>query len=461
MAYCKPTTTTRNTGAAMRYCCEKQGKKRDGVESRGVGCSDQWRTAEKQMKIARQIADQDKGAQAHLAIISFDPAELKGKDGLQRALDICEEIAKETWPDSQLFLAGHQDNKNGITHVHVIVNNLDGKGKKLSTTGELNKFKKITNAKCKEHGLSVIKPKERANRYKLKEKKMIERAFIKAKKEGHKVQFNDLPLTEQVRELVSNSLKNSLTLKDFRKNLKSVGITYSRRCQNTYTFHYKGKDFRGTSLSDEFSKDAIKYKLGKNRKAKSETVTAYKGILDARERGGLKQSNAGVRNVLSAMGIKDKKEQDNVIFIKNTAKYGTKATWAVARASTKALALVGDLCGAIPIVGKPVSAILKIPDAVTKGIDNVVSKIGKDEEKEPDFKRSQGMRRNGKGFDKEKQGQYNQNEQQEEQQEPKVADAVLDLKEMLKDHEFDYYNPALADEITKAAARVRYIEDLI
>ena len=382
MAYCKPIETTHNAAAAMRYCVEKDGEPRSGVKTRGLDCSDNWRLASKEMKLTRDLAGKDGGVEAHLGVISFRKDEFAGKDGLDRMLDFGEELAKELHPDCQCWLAAHDDGTGGMKHLHFRWNHVDNNGKLLATSGELNKMKRISDRLCKEKGLSVIPKKQKGQgaglKYTLAEKKMLERGQKSWK--------------EDIRQAIIKATNDSLTIKGMKERLAGDGITVSERAGG-YTFTDKaGHKVRGARLGADFTKEGIKKELQKNRSQGLE-ITVYANIDEARAAGitnkqmgksvaksadprGRRSQQSKSRDGIATMALKmagvNKDEREMVAVMRDCTSGAVQVAFAPAKAVASVLDTVGSVAGMIPIIGKPLQMVCKLPKQVT----DVAGKVG-------------------------------------------------------------------------------------
>lgn len=382
MAYCKPIETTRNAAASMRYCVEKDGQERAGVKTRGIGCSDDWKLAAKEMALTRELAGKGGGVEAHLAIISFKSGEFTGKDGMEKMLDFGEALAKELHPDCQCWIAAHRDGTGGKPHLHFRWNHVDNNGNRLQTSHELNRMKKIADRLCMEKGLSVIKKKAKregaALKYTLGEKKMLERGQRSWK--------------EDIRQAVIAAATDSLTTQKFLERMAASGINVSERAGG-YTFtDAKGHKVRGARLGADFTKEGIQAELAANRSQASE-ITIYANLNEARAAGITeKQLKASIAQavdphakrphkeregiatkVLKAVGM-EKGERAMVAVTRDAASGAVQVAFMPAKAAANALNAVGNIAGLIPVVGKPLQLVCRIPKQMTDAAGKIGTK---------------------------------------------------------------------------------------
>lgn len=383
MAYCKAIQTTRNAAASMRYCIEKGGQERVGVKTRGIGCSDVWLLAAKEMDLTRRLAGKAKagGVEAHLGIISFKPGEFTGKDGMEKMLDFGEALAKELHPDCQCWIAAHRDGTGGKPHLHLRWNHVDNAGNRLQTSHELNRMKKIADRLCMEKGLSVIKKKAKREgaaplKYTLGEKKMLERGQRSWK--------------EDIRQAVIAAATDSLTTQKFLERMAASGIKVSERAGG-YTFtDAKGHKVRGARLGSDFTKQGIQRELQANRAQASE-ITIYASVDEARAAGVTeKQLKASIAQAVDPHAKRPHKEREGiatkvlkaagmskgdramVAVTRDAASGAAQVAFVPAKAVANALSAVGNVAGLIPIVGKPIQLVCRLPKQLT----DTVGKIG-------------------------------------------------------------------------------------
>lgn len=380
MAYCKTIQTTRNVTASMRYCVEKDGEARSGVKTRGVDCSDDWRLAAREMALTRELAGKGGGVEAHLGIVSFKAGEFTGKDGMEKMLDFGEALAKKLHPDCQCWIAAHRDGTGGKPHIHLRFNHIDNAGNRLQTSHELNRMKKIADRLCMEKGLSVIKKKAKgegaALKYTLGEKKMLERGQRSWK--------------EDIRQAVIAAATDSLTTAKFKEHLAAAGITVSERAGG-YTFtDAEGHKVRGARLGADFSKQNIQSELAANRSMATE-ITIYANIDEARAAGVTdKQLRMSVAQAVDQRGERPQREREGiatkvlraagmskgdramVAVTRDAASGAMQVAFIPAKAAANALSAVGNVAGLIPIVGKPIQLVCRLP----KQMADAAGKIG-------------------------------------------------------------------------------------
>lgn len=382
MAYCKPIETTRNAAASMRYCVEKDRQERAGVKTRGIGCSDDWKLAAKEMALTRELAGKGGGVEAHLGVISFKAGEFSGKDGLDRMLDFGEALAKELHPNCQCWIAGHRDGTGGKSHLHFRWNHVDNAGNRLQTSHELNRMKKIADCLCMERGLSVIPKKKKgqgaALKYTLAEKKMLERGRGSWK--------------EDIRQAIISAASDSLTTQKFMERLAVSGIKVAERAGG-YTFtDAAGHRIRGARLGADFSKQNIQSELAANRSMASK-ITIYANIDEARAAGITeKQLKASIAQavdphakrphkeregiatkVLKAVGM-EKGERAMVAVTRDAASGAVQVAFMPAKAAANALNAVGNIAGLIPVVGKPLQLVCRLPKQMTDAAGKIGTK---------------------------------------------------------------------------------------
>ena len=179
-------------------------------------------------------------------IQSFKP----GETSPEEAYEIGKKLIKENYgPNVQMVMATHID--KGHIHNHFIVNSVSISGKKFyHNNAALNNLRNTSDKICLEHGLSVIKPKEKSKSY--KEWQMG--------KEGSSWK-------EDVRIDIDKAILISNNFSDFKNNLKKQGYEF-KEPRKHLTIRKKGFDrfIRTRTLGADYTEDRIKDRISNEHK---------------------------------------------------------------------------------------------------------------------------------------------------------------------------------------------------
>ena len=180
---------------------------------------------------------------------SFAPGEVNPSE----AHSIGVELAKRLWGDRfQIIVATHVN--TAAVHNHLVINSISFKdGKRFhgcrETTGML---REMSDRICQEHGLSVIKnPKgQRVNTY-----------LYKMERAGMPTRYN------VARKSIDEAIALSLTLEEFKAELKSRGYNYRFDPQRKYwTITPPGwkKPIRIHQLGENYTRESIERRIYEN-----------------------------------------------------------------------------------------------------------------------------------------------------------------------------------------------------
>lgn len=240
MAYCKVGSHA-SASACLTYCEQKQGHEREGLVKSGVNCDIEY--AKQEFRAVQVQWNKTDGIQAHTVIQSFDP---KDPISPQQANEIGQIMAEKIAPGHQAAVYTHTDSDGGKIHNHIIFNAVSHEtGKKLNTSGLLNKSRAISNELCLERGLSVIRERSAELRY-----TQAEQGLNKRKIDSWK---------DEVRQIVDDAKKQCRNPKEFEQYLGKYGIGMTSRGKEgkiTYQ-HPNGKKVRASKLGDLYEKESI------------------------------------------------------------------------------------------------------------------------------------------------------------------------------------------------------------
>ena len=245
--------------AALDYMTSKGGKLRDPekVLATGIECAPE--TANTEMQAMRKFYGQDCGLRAHTYLQSFSPEDMQG--GLTMAQ--ANEVGRATLADFMVargYAAGSYqavvctqcDGDSGLIHNHFIVNNIDlSTGRKLKMNQALWDFRAASDQQCRAHGLSVVGERGQAHgcdvRYTGVERAMLEKGKV--------------PWKEKIRVALEQEMPLSRSANELRTRLAARGIRMELRGKRSvvYTIEESGKlrRARGRVLGDAYDRAAV------------------------------------------------------------------------------------------------------------------------------------------------------------------------------------------------------------
>ena len=207
------------------------------------------RCARDEFAMVKKRFGKEGGIVAFHAYQSFAPGEVNPSE----AHSIGVELAKRLWGDRfQIVVATHVN--TAAVHNHLVINSISFKdGKRFhgcrETTGML---REMSDRICQEHGLSVIKnPKgQRVNTY-----------LYKMERAGMPTRYN------VARKSIDEAIALSLTLEEFKAELKSRGYNYRFDPQRKYwTITPPGwkKPIRIHQLGENYTRESIERRIYEN-----------------------------------------------------------------------------------------------------------------------------------------------------------------------------------------------------
>lgn len=169
----------------------------------GVNCDAE--TARQEMILAKNAFDKNDGICAYHAIQSFAPGEVTP----ETAHEIGIRLAKEMWGERyQVLVATHLDHEH--IHNHFVINSVSFlDGKRLWKEKNYWQMRTVSDALCREYGLSLIKPVRRGMPY----------AAWQAEKEGKPNRRK--ALREDIDRILAN--ENIESLEAFYDTLRAYG----------------------------------------------------------------------------------------------------------------------------------------------------------------------------------------------------------------------------------------------
>ena len=207
------------------------------------------RCARDEFAMVKKRFGKEGGIVAFHAYQSFAPGEVNPSE----AHSIGVELARRLWGDRfQIVVATHVNTK--AVHNHLVINSISFKdGKRFhgcrETTGML---REMSDRICQEHGLSVIKnPKgQRVNTY-----------LYKMERAGMPTRYN------VARKSIDEAIALSLTIEEFKAELRSRGYSYRFDPQRKYwTITPPGwkKPIRIHQLGENYTRESIERRIYEN-----------------------------------------------------------------------------------------------------------------------------------------------------------------------------------------------------
>jgi hypothetical protein len=253
-AIIKIASATKNSGATINYIA-RNGKLEKELQS-GYGCSDDYASARKQMKVTRELFSKTTGRQSFHLVQSFDEADhLTPQQSHQLGKEFVEKLA-EKYPNREIFMATHTDQDN--LHNHIVINSVDfTDGKKMDIKiADIYDLQTINDTIAEKHALTPLKAVEN-NVYK---------SEIKAYEQTGKQYERD-----KVKEKIQLAREQSTSMSDFTKRLADQGVQRSwqmgKKGQNTrekyVTTDHAGKEwsFSARKLGAEFKGETIEHAI--------------------------------------------------------------------------------------------------------------------------------------------------------------------------------------------------------
>ena len=247
MAYVK-VMASHKAIAALRY-----GEHEESVTRGAVGCECDTEIAIRQFRADRIMWNKDSGVEAHVIIQSFDGKECDA----ETANKIGQELAKRIAPNHRAMVYTHTESDGGNVHNHIVINSVNTEnGKKIVSSGFLNKARNLSNELTREYGLSVIEERAAALRYTQAERALTAKG---------KVSWKD-----NIRDAIDNVRSKSDTFDDVKNRLekeykiKVIDHGENRKYRLTY-IDEEGHKVRGARLGDAYERSGIENELEKQR----------------------------------------------------------------------------------------------------------------------------------------------------------------------------------------------------
>ena len=247
MAYVK-VMSSHKAIAALRY-----GEHEESVTRGAVACECDTEIAIRQFKADRIMWNKDSGVEAHVIIQSFDGKECDA----ETANKIGQELAKRIAPNHRAMVYTHTESEGGNIHNHIVINSVNTEnGKKIVSSGFLNKARNLSNELTREYGLSVIEGRAAALRYTQAERGLTAKG---------KVSWKD-----NIRDAIDDVRSKSDTFDDVKNRLekeykiKVIDHGEGRKYRLTY-IDEEGHKVRGARLGDAYEKGGIEHELEKQR----------------------------------------------------------------------------------------------------------------------------------------------------------------------------------------------------
>ena len=214
------------------------------------------------MRRTREHFGKDHGRIYGHFIVSPDPDD---KVSAEECADVAREWVESMFPGYEYVVVVHDDNRNGITHAHVVLNSVHpDTGYKTHISNEeidrqWDKLQRI----CEEHGLRDLpQAAECAARRAETEQR--------AKTEAWERATGSRSWKEQIRGAVDRSAEAATSWEDFLGRLASTGVTVTResakRGRGLVFHHPEGGEHamrvRAAKLGAEYTEDALRARLG-------------------------------------------------------------------------------------------------------------------------------------------------------------------------------------------------------
>lgn len=241
MAYVK-VSTTKNVTAALRY-----GLHEKGAPAHGVNCPDDTETARRLFRADRIMWMKDDAGklQGHVIIQSFDE-----RDDLtqEEANQLGQELARRVAPGYRAMIYTHGRGP----HNHIVIESVNPEtGKKLDTSGMLNKCRAISDEICREHGLHIID----GSHPRAVKTSQAEEGMIAKGKAGESWKIS-------MRSAIYDAMQ-SKSLDEFMQKLKRRGITVNERTRKrdrakSWTYYDSdGHKCRAAKLGNLFTRERV------------------------------------------------------------------------------------------------------------------------------------------------------------------------------------------------------------
>ncbi|MEH6917390.1 MULTISPECIES: relaxase/mobilization nuclease domain-containing protein [Priestia] len=226
-------STTKNANALLKYA-----EKRAEV-SNSLDCDVDY--ARNQFKATREIWGKSGGIQAHHVIQSFKPDEVDPEKANEIGLQLAEKLAK----GHEVAVYTHTD-KDHI-HNHIVINAVNYEdGRKFHAHGQdaIDRFRDVSDALCKEHGLSIVEERSADVRYTLAEQSLLKKGESSWK--------------DEIRTAIDSSKEQTMSFEEFQERLKDQGVQATLRGKNiTYEHLESNKKVRGSKLGLAYEKETI------------------------------------------------------------------------------------------------------------------------------------------------------------------------------------------------------------
>ena len=218
----------------------------------GINCDPEF--AAEQMMNTKELYGKTDGIVAYHGYISFKPDEVEPK----QAQKIAMEIADKMWGnDYEIVVATHMNAR--CVHCHIVINSVSmTDGRKMNENKAMyQKFREVSDDKCREYGLSVIEnPRGKRVPYNV----------YKAQQKGIKTKY------DYIREDIDSAITHCPDEKYFLAELIHKGYIFENFYdQNRYaTIRHRSDEhgIRLVNLGEEYTPAAIQYRIKCNDKSR-------------------------------------------------------------------------------------------------------------------------------------------------------------------------------------------------
>ena len=288
MAYTKIFAIRKRLDRTVAYATNEKKTRLDGTEeytvelkkgeerlfASALNC-ESVETAYQEMMNAKVEWRKEDGVQGYHIIQSFKPGEVTPEEAHQIGLEFAQKMFGERF---QVVVGTHLDQKH--LHNHIVINSvsfMDGKKYRTNKKNYYQNIRRQSDAICRAHGLSVIKPKKKGKQY----------AQWKAEKQG-KTTHQKLVMRD-----LDEIIRHSYTIQDFWQLLEKKGYQVKRGPNLKYTAlkPTEGRVVRMEKLGPEYTVEAIQSRIRDQR----EKGPPKKPVLPPPKRYRMRGKTAGIR----------------------------------------------------------------------------------------------------------------------------------------------------------------------
>ncbi len=243
MAVVKQITIHKTLNKSLKYIVNPN-KTDERILISSNKCSQNESIAIKEMTALKKQYEKEDGIQGIHFIQSFAPGEVDGETAHQAGKEWAEKFLDSNY---QYILTTHVD-RNHI-HNHIVINSVGLDGRKFNACRHsLEDIRIYSDLMCREHGLSVIEPKQKS-KY---------RSYKEWLESQNKTSWKDI-----VREDIDFVISSSENFEDFIQKMKAEGYYIKHENVKYMTFKKQGmgKAVRGRTLGEDYTEENIKQRI--------------------------------------------------------------------------------------------------------------------------------------------------------------------------------------------------------